>query len=623
MVKLYFNDAKLPEGLGLAARVRGVCLCGDGIAVNVKKINKGLSVCGADGVYTIGYSETATFFRAFALLVGHLEQGKTEFLVEETPAFTLCSTMVECSRNAVPKAERLEELFAIMAMMGYNGVMLYTEDTYEVEGYPWFGYRRGRYSREELKHLDRVAQSLGLNMIPCIQTLAHLKTALRWAWTDGMRDNPDILLIGEERTYRLIEAMFKSLRSCCSSKYIHIGMDEAHEVGRGAYMDRNGYTDRFEIMCEHLHRVCALAEKYGFEPMMWSDMFFRMGSEKKIYYDPEAKIPADISAMLPKKLSMVYWDYYGITDDRYERMIRAHDRLGRPLIFAGGIWKWRGMAPNNAMTFKTTRHALNVCKKAGVQDVVATMWGDDGGEVSQFAILLGMQFFAEFNFRDDPTLEEVLKQFKLCTGLSGEDQLLLAIDDFDSSSEPAMRYALSKQILYSDITQGLMDKHLQELGLTGWFEQKQKDLEAAGTDLPLVYEYYKALLPILINKWDLGIRLRTAYAAGNREELAACAHLCGELAGQYKALRNAAYNLWMWENKAQGFELYDLRLGGMSGRCESIQKRLCQYLDGETDRLEELEEETLYYDESRMGSMPHHCFFRKVFSATAEFGVYI
>ena len=73
----------------------------------------------------------------------------------------------------------------------------------------------------------------------------------------------------------------------------------------------------------------------------------------------------------------------------------------------------------------------------------------------------------------------------------------------------------------------------------------------------------------------------------------------------------------------QGFELYDLRLGGMSGRCESIQKRLCQYLDGETDRLEELEEETLYYDESRMGSMPHHCFFRKVFSATAEFGVYI
>jgi len=622
MVKLCFSDA-VPRGLALAARVRKVILCEDGIPVKVRKIEKGLSVSGADGVYTIGYSETAAFFRAFALLVGHLEQGQTEFLIEETAAFTMCSAMVDCSRNAVPRVERLEELFATMAMMGYNSVMLYTEDTYEVEGYPWFGYRRGRYSKEELKHLDAVARSLGLDMIPCIQTLAHLKTALRWSWTDGMRDNPDILLIGQERTYDFIEAMFKSLRDCCSSKYIHIGMDEAHEVGRGAYMDKNGYADRFRIMCDHLHRVCALAKKYGFEPMMWSDMFFRMGSEKKIYYDPDAKIPANIAQMLPSDISMVYWDYYGVTDSRYKDMIRAHDQLNRPLIFAGGIWKWRGMAPNNALTFETTRHGLNVCKQQGVRQVVATMWGDDGAEISQYAILLGMQFFAEFNFKDDPSLEEVLKQFKLCTGLSGADQLKLSIDDFDTSSEPKMRYAISKQILYSDITQGLMDKHLQELGLEGWFEQKQQELEAVGADLPQLYDYYKLLLPILKDKWDLGIRLRSAYKEGNTQELAACADICGNLATQYRKLRDGAYKLWMWENKAQGFELYDLRLSGMAGRCESTQKRILQYLDGETDRLEELEEETLYYDESRIGSMPHHCFFRKIFSTAAEFGVYI
>ena len=622
MVKLYFSDP-VPQGIRLAARVRKVTLCDGGIPVKVRKIEKGLTVSGAAGVYTIGYSETATFFRAFALLTGHLEQGETEFLIEETPAFTLCSTMVDCSRNAVPKVERLEELFATMAMMGYNGVMLYTEDTYEVDGYPWFGYRRGRYSKEELKYLDQVACSLGLEMIPCIQTLAHLKTALRWSWTDGMRDNPDILLIGEERTYHFIEAMFKTLRESCSSKHIHIGMDEAHDVGRGAYLDKNGWQDRFKTMCSHLNRVCALAEKYGFEPMMWSDMFFRMGSKKKIYYDPEAQIPADISDMLPKNVSMVYWDYYGITDDRYTGMIRAHDQLNRPLIFAGGIWKWRGMAPNNALTFETTRHALSICRQEGVQDVVATMWGDDGAEVSQYAILLGMQFFAEFNFRENPTMDEVLKQFLLCTGLSGEDQLRLSIDDFDTSSEPTMRYALSKQILYSDITQGLMDKHFKELGLNGWFEQKLADIQSVGTDLPLLYDYYKVLLPILKDKWNLGIRMRSAYTTGNRAELDSCADLCGQLAEQYKALRNAAYNLWMWENKAQGFELYDLRLSGMAGRCESTQKRLRQYLDGEIDRLEELEEETLYFDESRIGSMPHTCVFRKVFSAAAEFGVYL
>lgn len=623
MVKLCIEFQDM-EGLKLAAKARGVLLAADGIPVQLQKIERGLSVSGDSGKYTIGYSEKHTFFRAFALLAGYLEQGETTFFVQEAGVFDRCGGMIDCSRNAVPKLQRLEELFAIMAMMGMNCVMLYTEDTYEVEGYPYFGYRRGRYSAEEMERLDQTAQSLGLEMIPCIQTLAHLKTALRWEWTAPIRDNPDILLIDDERTYDFIEAMFKSLRSQCSSKYIHIGMDEAHDVGRGGFMDKNGYQDRFEIMCRHLKRVCALAEKYGFEPMMWSDMFFRMGSKTKIYNDPEAVMPENIAQMIPQNVSMVYWDYFGITDERYRNMLRAHEQLGRPVIFAGGVWKWRGMAPNNALTFETTRHALSVCRQEGVKQVFATMWGDDGAEVSQFAILLGMQYFAEFNYSESPTMEQVLKKFRLCTGLSGEDQLALSLDDYDTTDDITMRYALSKQILYGDITQGLMDKHLEHFDLNRWYGEKLERLKKiSGKELPLVYEYYKVLAALLKDKWDLGIRMRGAYKANDLQALSDCAAVCGGLVQQYRLLRDKAFDLWMWENKPQGFELFDLRLSGMAGRCESTQKRLQAYLDGSIDRLEELEEEILYYDPNREGLMPHNCFFRKVFSSTAEFGVYL
>lgn len=620
---MIYNADKFWAGLELCARVRGFSLEDDGLRVQVRKIEKGLSVSGADGAYIIGYSENHTFFRALALLVGHLEQGKTTVAVQEDCAFDLCGGMIDCSRNAVPRVERLEELFATMAMMGMNCVMLYTEDTYEVEGYPYFGYRRGRYSAEEMKHLDHVAQSLGMDMIPCIQTLAHLKTALRWGWADAIKDNPDILLIDEEQTYTFIEAMFKSLRDCCSSKRIHIGMDEAHEVGRGMFMDKNGYQNRFEIMCRHLNRVCQIAEKYGFEPMMWSDMFFRMGSKRKIYYDPEAAMPESIAQMIPPNVSMVYWDYYGVTDDRYRDMLRAHEQLGSPVVFAGGVWKWRGMAPNNALTFETTQHALSVCRQEGVKQVVATMWGDDGAEVSQYAILLGMQYFAEFNYSEDPTLEQVLEKFRLCTGLSGEEQLALSIDDYDERAV-SVRCALSKQILYGDITQGLMDKHLEGFDLNRWYDQKLYALERiSGSQLSLLYGYYKTLVPLLKDKWDLGIRMRKAYKEENRQVLSDCAAVCGSLAQQYRVLRDKAFDLWMWENKPQGFELFDLRLSGMAGRCESTQKRLQAYLDGGIDRLEELEEEILYFDPQREGLMPHACFFRKVFSTATEFGVYI
>ena len=37
--------------------------------------------------------------------------------------------------------------------MGLNSMMLYTEDTYTVDNYPYFGYLRGRYSKEELKEI--------------------------------------------------------------------------------------------------------------------------------------------------------------------------------------------------------------------------------------------------------------------------------------------------------------------------------------------------------------------------------------------------------------------------------------------------------------------------------------
>ena len=65
-----------------------------------------------------------------------------------------------------------------MALMGMNLGMMYTEDTYEVPGQPYFGYQRGRYTYEELHALDDYADMLGIELCPCVQTLGHLNRAL-------------------------------------------------------------------------------------------------------------------------------------------------------------------------------------------------------------------------------------------------------------------------------------------------------------------------------------------------------------------------------------------------------------------------------------------------------------
>ena len=59
--------------------------------------------------------------------------------------------MIDCSRNAVMNVPTVKRFCDIIAKMGYNTLMLYTEDTYEVDNQPYFGYLRGRYSKEEIK----------------------------------------------------------------------------------------------------------------------------------------------------------------------------------------------------------------------------------------------------------------------------------------------------------------------------------------------------------------------------------------------------------------------------------------------------------------------------------------
>ena len=94
--------------------------------------------------------------------------------MENDFSFRTFGTMLDCSRNAVPNIRSLKKWIDLTAGLGYNALLLYTEDTYEVPGEPYFGYMRGRFTQDELREADRYALSRGMTLIPCIQVLAHL-----------------------------------------------------------------------------------------------------------------------------------------------------------------------------------------------------------------------------------------------------------------------------------------------------------------------------------------------------------------------------------------------------------------------------------------------------------------
>ena len=60
---------------------------------------------------------------------------------------------------------------------------------------------RPRFTFEQLKECDEYAAMFGIEMIPCMQTLAHLPDVLKWSVYADIKEDNTTLLVGSERTY--------------------------------------------------------------------------------------------------------------------------------------------------------------------------------------------------------------------------------------------------------------------------------------------------------------------------------------------------------------------------------------------------------------------------------------
>lgn len=219
----------------------------------------------------------------------------------ETKTF---GVMLDMSRNGVMKVEKVKEFVDYISKMGYNMLQLYTEDTFEVDNEPYFGYMRGGYSKSDLKEIDAYCIEKGIELVPCIQVLAHLNCIFKWdEYNVHCHDTGDILLVGAERTYKLIENIFKTIDECFSSRKVNICMDEAHGVGLGGYLSKHGYQNRFKILRKHLDKIVEISSKYNFKLMMWSDMFFRLLNNGN-YYGNEP-ITDEVINSVPEQIDLI------------------------------------------------------------------------------------------------------------------------------------------------------------------------------------------------------------------------------------------------------------------------------------------------------------------------------
>lgn len=504
--------------------------------------------------------------------------------------------MLDCSRNAVMKVCEIKRMINYLQKMGYNMLQLYTEDTYEIQGEPYFGYLRGRYTSAEIKEVDSYAKAHGVELVPCVQTLAHFTALVRNGAYASLVDCNDILLIDNEKTYELIDKIFAMLAEDFTSRLVNIGMDEAHMVGLGKYLDRHGYVNRFELLIKHLNKVVEIARKYGFKPHMWSDMFFRLAGNG-VYYNPQINIPSQIKESVPKDIALAYWDYYHDDTTFYNEMIDKHLEFEREVWFAGGAYTWQGFAPLNGFSLKVMKPAMESVRQKQIDNVLITMWGDNGKECSFFALLPTLYTIRQY--ASGNTDETSIKSgFKQIFGISYDDFMLLDIPNKLEIGELTMCNPC-KCLLYSDLFMSIMDKTLETVPEIPYDEYTNtlRNASMRAREFSYIFDALAELCNVLSLKAYLGIKIRKAYHSKDREYLRVCIEECNELYIRLESFHNSFYSLWHKENKPQGWEIQDARIGGLMQRIKTCTKRLRAYLDGEIVRIEELEEELMKQNE--------------------------
>jgi len=569
------------------------------------EFNHKIETIDVEGVYAklqgntlyIGTQSKSCYARALTLAAKAISEGKTEFEIVQNAHFKTCGALIDMSRNGVMTVSALKKYMLYMLSMGFNMLMLYMEDVYELEKYPYFGYVRGRYTVAELKEIDDFAYEIGIEVIPCIQTLGHMEQYLKWSAADEIRDTANVMLAENEKTFELIDEMIKTMKNAFRTDRIHIGMDEAWSLGTGVYLQKNGYHKKIDIFMKHLKKVCEICEKYDLKPMVWSDMIYQYMSKTGSRYTGDIDFSQEFLDSVPNS-DFCYWDYFTTDENKYREILSSHKRLGRNLIFAGGNWTWCGLLPNRDYTDKPMYTALKACLETGVDEVLATMWNDDGAETNYFFGLPGLALFSEHCYLgDNCTKEDVVSMAEFVTGISDD-----VYDAFANLHRPLMQGdwridlsmpCMGKRLFYTDILYNLTGSVEFYKTNGNLYEEALGKIHEAMLKKDKWYDFYYyavKIFEILAIKKDIIINFKKAYLSGNTQYLQNLAdNILPELITKFEKYDEANEKLWRTTFKMFGFDVLSARIGVVINRTKYAQKTILKYLNGEINKIEELE----------------------------------
>ena len=494
--------------------------------------------------------------------------------------------------------ESLKKYVLLLEKMGYNTFEVVFDDTIKIEEEPYYGYMMGGYTVQELQELDQFAYDHGIELIPSIQTLGHLDRLVKVPQiADKMHDIFNIIQADNEETYKLLDKLFATVRKAFRSDLVSIGFDEAFWVGRGWYLNKNGYVDKYEILFRHLNKVSEIAASHNLKCMMWHDLFMSFEYGFGNASVKNAKIPEKVLEKIPEGMTINYWEYLSKDEELYDSMFKTLKFFNRELWFTSSIFTCRGFAPHFNLSLKANKAALEACEKNHIENYIVSLWSDSNDDCSHFSPIAAL--YTVKQYADGIFDEKIIKEgFKKMFGYDYDDFMALQLPNkFPSNPNIDQIHCHTKVSMYNDPLLGLRDGLYEKEGKPDFasYSKKLYEISSRMGEYAYIFEKEAAMCAVLDIKYDLGIKLRKAYQSKNKEELAHLSSQIAECVRRLDIFRNAFRKEWYIEYKAHGWDIQEYRLGGLRARLLGSKESIDDYLSNKLASIEELEEKLLQF----------------------------
>ena len=162
-----------------------------------------------------------------------------------------------------------------LASLKYNAILLEWGDKFPYQGHRVLVHPDA-FSTRQVSQLLELCESLGVVVIPLVQTLGHVEFILRHPQFAHLSEvpgevyqlatgNPESLVLAKQLVDQIIE-------SHPASPYVHLGADETTQLGAGVSAEQVSRKGKSLAWVDYMNVICRHVQARGRTPIVWDDM---------------------------------------------------------------------------------------------------------------------------------------------------------------------------------------------------------------------------------------------------------------------------------------------------------------------------------------------------------------